>query len=79
MEAEVTVVSDADCDAGSGQPFLQCSGDPTTVSYDGKITSQMLCASATGGKKKLRVLREKCCREGFLPRGQRRATHGEGQ
>jgi secreted trypsin-like serine protease len=48
MEAEVTVVSDADCDAGSGQPFLQCSGDPTTVSYSGKITDQMLCASATG-------------------------------
>jgi len=46
LEAEVTIVSDADCAAGSGQ--TQCSNDPSTVSYAGQITSQMLCASATG-------------------------------
>jgi len=46
LEAEVTVVSDADCDAGSG--LEQCTDNPATLSYSGKITSQMLCASATG-------------------------------
>ena len=47
MEADVTVVSDADCAAGSG--LEQCSANPATLSYSGKITAQMLCASATGG------------------------------
>jgi len=46
LEADVTVVSDTDCAAGSG--LRQCSANPSTVSYSGKITSQMLCASATG-------------------------------
>jgi len=46
LEAEVTVVSDVDCAAGSG--LRQCTSNPDTVSYAGKITSQMLCASATG-------------------------------
>jgi len=46
MEADVTVVSDADCAAGSG--LEQCSANPATLSYSGKITAQMLCASATG-------------------------------
>merc|ERR1712072_1593580 len=46
MEAEVTVVSDADCAASSG--LQQCSSNPSTVSYNGQISSQMLCASATG-------------------------------
>merc|ERR1719507_2029527 len=46
LEAEVTVVSDADCAAGSG--LEQCSANPATLSYSGKITAQMLCASATG-------------------------------
>ena len=55
MEADVTVVSDADCAAGSG--LQQCTDNPDTLSYSGKITSQMLCASATGGKKKLPVLK----------------------
>jgi len=46
LEAEVTVVSDVECDASSG--LRQCTSNPITVSYSGKITSQMLCASATG-------------------------------
>ena len=45
------VVSDADCAAASG--LQQCSANPATLSYSGKITSQMLCASATGSPKRL--------------------------
>ena len=52
----MTIVSDADCAAGSG--LEQCNSNPDTLSYAGKITSQMLCASATGGKKKLTALKE---------------------
>ena len=51
LEAEVRVVSDADCAAASG--LQQCSANPATLSYSGKITSQMLCASATGDAKKV--------------------------
>ena len=51
LEAEVRVVSDADCAAASG--LQQCSANPATLSYSGKITSQMLCASATGSPKRL--------------------------
>jgi len=46
LEAEVTVVSDTECAAASG--LEQCSANPANLSYNGKITSQMLCASATG-------------------------------
>merc|ERR1711990_560328 len=46
LKADVTVVSDTECAAASG--LRQCTENPTTVSYSGKITSQMLCASATG-------------------------------
>merc|ERR1711953_316031 len=45
MEAEMTVISDADCAAGSG--LLPCSNNPVNVSWSGRITPQMLCAYAT--------------------------------
>ena len=50
LEAEVTIVSDAECAASSG--LEQCIANPSTVfPYIGQITDQMLCASATGGSK----------------------------
>ena len=46
MEAEVTVVSDSDCNASTG--LEQCVTNPATIGYSGQITENMLCASATG-------------------------------
>ena len=66
MKAEVTIVSDADCAAGSG--LEQCNSNPDTLSYAGKITSQMLCASATGVDKQVDGVERKPFREGCLPR-----------
>ena len=55
MEAEVEVVSDAACESSTG--LQQCIANPGTVGYSGQITDQMLCASATGGAKKVWWLR----------------------
>ena len=46
LEAEVTVVSDSACAAGTGTQ--QCVDNTLTGGYSGKITDRMLCAIATG-------------------------------